>query len=207
MYDYDNTRMTANDRLYLLKIRLLYIEPEIMRRFVVPGNISLDRLHDVIQIVMGWKDCHLHEFSIGKKRYAEHPESKEQGVEECKHRLGDLMKQKGRTFNYTYDFGDSWEHEIVLEDSRYSNSDLQSRIECLEGTGACPPEDVGGLPGYYAFRDALKDPNNEEHETYKEWFADSPMYDGAFDSEKFDIEKVNYELTKYLRWSRYRFFH
>ena len=70
-----------NERFYLLKIRLLEIEPEIWRRFAVPASISLDRLHDIIQIVMGWTDSHLHEFTFGKKRYTEHPESKEDGRE------------------------------------------------------------------------------------------------------------------------------
>jgi hypothetical protein len=193
-----------NERLYLLKIRLLEIEPEIWRRFVVPGLITLDRLHDVIQIVMGWTDSHLHEFTIGKKRYTEYPESKEDGLECGRYRLGDLIKQKGRTFSYLYDFGDSWEHEVLVEDSRYFNPELRSAIECLEGARACPPEDVGSVPGYYEFCKALKNPNHEEHESYKEWFAGFPRYGGIFDSETFDIEKVNDELMKYLRWSRER---
>ncbi|MCK9296696.1 MAG: plasmid pRiA4b ORF-3 family protein [Desulfobulbaceae bacterium] len=70
-----------NERFYLLKIRLVEIEPEIRRRFAVPASISLDRLHDVIQMVMGWTDSHLHEFTFGKKRYTEYPESKEDGRE------------------------------------------------------------------------------------------------------------------------------
>jgi len=82
-----------NQRLYLLKIRLFDIEPEIWRRFVVPGDITLDRFHDVIQIVMGWTDSHLHEFAIGKKRYTEYPESKEDGLVCGRYRLGDLIKQ------------------------------------------------------------------------------------------------------------------
>ena len=82
------------DRYYLLKIYLLNIEPEIWRRFVVPAKITLDRLHDVIQVVMGWKDYHLHEFKVGKKRYPEYPESKQDGFECGKYRLGDLIKQK-----------------------------------------------------------------------------------------------------------------
>ena len=85
---------------YLLKIRLLDIEPEIWRRFVVPASITMDRLHDVIQIVMGWTDSHLHEFTIGKKRFPEYPESKEEGLECGRYRLGDLIKLKGRTFGY-----------------------------------------------------------------------------------------------------------
>jgi hypothetical protein len=103
-----------NERLYLLKIQLLDIEPSIWRRFVVPASITLDRLHDVIQIVMVWTDSHLHEFTIGNKRYTEYPQSKEDGLVCGRYRLGDLIKQKGRTFSYLYDFGDGWEHGSLI---------------------------------------------------------------------------------------------
>lgn len=188
-----------NQRLYLLKIRLLEIEPEIWRRFVVPAGITLDRLHDVIQIVMGWTDTHLHEFTIGKKRYTECPESKEDGLECGKYPLVDLIKQKGRTFKYLYDFGDSWEHEITLEDSRYFDPDLPFPVECLDGARTCPPEDVGGAPGYDDFCEALKDSDHEEHENYMAWIG------GEYDPEAFNTDEVNSELLKYLRWSRDRF--
>jgi len=88
------------ERFYLLKIQLQFIKPAIWRRFVVPADITLDRLHDVIQIVMGWEDCHLHEFTIGKKRYTEYPESPEDGLPCGKYRLGDLVRQKGSVFHY-----------------------------------------------------------------------------------------------------------
>ncbi len=140
-----------NERFYMLKIQLLDIEPVIWRRFVVPASITLDRCHDVIQIVMGWTDSHLHEFTIGKKRYTEYPESKEDG------------------------------------------------LACLEGERACPPENVGGVPGYFEFCNALKDPSHEEHESYMEWSG------GDYDSERFDSESINWELMKYLRWSRDRY--
>jgi len=94
-----------SERMYLLKVRLLDIEHEILRRFVVPASITLDRIHDVIQIVMGWTDSHLHEFTIGKKRYTEYPQERGDG--------------------------------------------LQNEIACLDGARACPPEDVGGIPGYF----------------------------------------------------------
>ena len=188
-----------NERFYLLKIQLLDIEPAIWRRFVVPANITLDRLHDVIQIVMGWTDSHLHEFTIGNKRYTEYPESKEDGLVCGRYRLEDLIKQKGRTFSYRYDFGDSWEHELVLEDSRYVNPELRTELACLEGERACPPEDVGGVHGYFEFYNALKDPSHEEHESSVEWSG------GDFDSVRFDFESVNRELMKYLRWSRDRY--
>ncbi len=188
-----------NERLYLLRIQLLDIEPAIWRRFVVPASITLDRLHDVIQIVMGWTDSHLHEFTIGNKRYTEYPESKEDGLVCGRYRLGDLIKQKGRTFSYLYDFGDSWEHELVFEESRYVSSGLRTELACLGGERACPPEDVGGVPGYFEFCKALQDPSHEEHESYMEWSG------GDFDSERFDTESVNWELMKYLRWSRDRY--
>jgi hypothetical protein len=187
-----------NQRFYLLKIQLLDTEPAIWRRFVVPANITLDRLHDVIQIVMGWTDSHLHEFTIGNKRYTEYPESKDDGLVSGRYRLGNLIKQKGRTFHYLYDFGGSWEHELVLEESRYFNPDLRSGLACLEGERACPPEDVGGIPGYFEFCNALKDPSHEGHESYMEWSG------GDFDSERFDPEWVSSELMKYLQWSRDR---
>ncbi len=123
-----------NDRFYLLKIRLLDIEPEIWRRFVVPADISLDRLHDVVQIVMGWEDCHLHEFTIGNKRYTEFPESRQDGLVSGRYRLGDLIKQKGRTFGYLYDFGDGWEHELAIENSRYDNSEHWLMSSAWRGT-------------------------------------------------------------------------
>ncbi len=167
-----------NERFYLLKIQRLDIEPAIWRRFVVPANITLDRLHDVIQIVMGWTDSHLHEFTIGKKRYTEYPESKEDGIEYGRYRLEELINRKERNFSYLYNFGESWEHKLVLEESRYFNPELRTKLACLEGERACPPEDVGGVPGYFEFCNALKNPSHEAHESYMEWSG------GGFDSER-----------------------
>ena len=187
-----------SDRFYLLKIRLLDIEPEIWRRFVVPADISLDRLHDVVQIVMGWEDSHLHEFTIGKKRYTEYPESREDGLVSGRYRLGDLIKQKGRTFRYLYDFGDGWDHELMIENSRFDNSERWADVFCLEGDRACPPEDVGGPPGYSEFCAVMNNPGHIEHEALFDW------YGGEFDKNEFDPDYVNWELSKYLHWSRDR---
>lgn len=187
-----------SDRLFLLNIRLLELEPEIWRRFVVPGDITLDRLHDVIQIVMGWQDYHLHVFTIGKKRYTERPESRGEGSEECRYRLSDLIRQKGRTFGYLYDFGDEWAHEITIEDSRYFDPHADMELVCIDGRRACPPEDVGGVHGYMEFCHAMIDPGHEEHQSYREW------YGGEFDSEAFELDEVNFELMKFVRWSRNR---
>ena len=83
-------------------------------------------------------------------------------------------------------------------DSRYFNPELRSAIECLDGARACPPEDVGSVPGYYEFCKELNDPDHEEHESYMEWSG------GEYDSEKFNTDEVNWELMKYQRWSRDR---
>ncbi len=192
-------------RLFLLNIRLLDIEPMIWRRFVVPADISLDRLHDVIQIVMGWKDCHLHEFTIGTKRYTENPESKEDGLDEGKYHLMDLCKKNGRAFSYSYDFGDDWQHELTIVDNDFYDPDLTSAMECIDGDRACPPEDVGSIPGYYTFCQAITDPNHEEHEEFMEWFAGFPWYDKEYKSEELNIDKINYTLAIFQRWSRDRY--
>lgn len=198
MQSEDYLRRFPPERFYLLKIQLLDIEPAIWRRFVVPANITLDRLHDVIQIVMGWTDSHLHEFTIGKKRYTERPQSKEEGAQEEKFRLLDLIKKDGRTFTYLYDFGDDWRHELVLEDSHFAGQELDFPITCLEGARACPPEDVGGAMGYQVFLQAMEDKGSKAHEHFVGWIG------AEFDSEAFDVDAVHRELVKYLRWSRDR---
>ena len=189
-----NGKEMNEERFYQLKIRLLDIEPEIWRRFVVPADISLDRLHDVIQMVMGWNDTHLYEFTVGKKRYTESPESPKDGLESGRYRLGDLIRQEGRTFLYRYDFDDDWKHELILEDSRF----FEPGLICLEGERASPPEDVGGVPEYNEFCKAAKEPQNEEDLELLRWM------DGEFDSEYLDIDAINWILARYLRWSRKR---
>jgi len=193
-----------DERLYLLKITLLGIEPKVWRMFVVPASISLDRFHDVIQIVMGWNDSHLHEFAIGKKCYTEEPERGDGTAEEGFQRLVDLVKRRGRSFLYLYDFGDGWEHEVELEESRYNGKELPSVIWCLEGEGACPPEDVGGVPGYEEFRMIMADPDHPDHKAMGYWYSGYDPCNEGFDPDRFVVERANEELGKFERWSRDR---
>ncbi|MDH5763823.1 MAG: plasmid pRiA4b ORF-3 family protein [Nitrospinota bacterium] len=194
-----------NQKIFLLKISLKEIEPKIWRRFIVPTTITLDRLHDVIQIIMGWKDYHLYEFLIDGKVYTENPADSTQGAEVGKHILGDLINRKGGKFQYLYDFGDYWEHEVILENRNYSNPDIEVNLTCLEGERSCPPEDVGGSYGYYDFCEGISDSNHPQHQEYLDWFSDLDFYDSQeFKCESFSAEKTNIELMKYLRWSRQR---
>jgi len=189
-------------KMYVLKITLNEIEPVIWRRFAVSGDISLDRLHDVIQIIMGWLDYHLHEFFIDGDCYTENPESLEDGKQEGKFRLCDLVKRKGTKFEYLYDFGDNWEHHLVLEKTNYVVEGHEAKIICMDGERTCPPEDVGGITGYIDFCEAILDDKHPRYAEFKEWYLDSNVSDGQFDREYFDPEKVNLELLRYQRWSR-----
>ena len=184
-------------KLYLLKISLTGIEPEIWRRFVVPADITLDRLHDVIQIVMGWEDYHLHQFTIGGKRYTEYPERPEHGKHDGRFRLGNLVKSKGSSFEYIYDFGDNWIHQVTLEEITHTLRPDDQPVKLLAAERACPPEDVGGIPGYVEYCEAMKDKKHPGHEEYLQWR-------GPFDPEEIDLDEKNMELLMYLRWSRPR---
>lgn len=194
------------ERFYLLRVSLRDIDPEIWRRFMVPGSITLDRLHDVLQIVMGWQDCHIHQFTIARKNYTEHPDRDypEIGAWEGEFRLLDLVRQKGRSFNYLYDFGDGWEHEVQVENSRYYPRDIRYPLWCLEGQGACPPEDVGGLPGYAGFCQAMADRRHSAHKQFCEWYGERQRKGGGFDPAFFDRDRVNDDLVKYQNWTRDR---
>lgn len=182
------------DRFYQLKLSLLGIKPEIWRRIVVPAAISLDRLHDVIQIVMPWEDIHLYEFQIGKNLYSAYADEEDRVIYCGEFRLGDLVKQKGRKFLYRYDFGDGWEVELTVEDSRFP----KAALFCLEGERAAPPEDVGGIPGYENFLRALKKPADKEYEKLIEWLGEE------FDPELFNSDATNFMLDLYLNWSQDR---
>lgn len=194
------------ERRYLLKIALMHIEPEIWRRAIIPGSITLDRLHDVVQIIMGWQDSHLHQFTIGTKNYSDDPEIKVAGLDEERFRLVDLVRKKGRKFKYLYDFGDCWFHEITVEDSDISAPEIAEPVYCLEGSRACPPEDVGGDAGYYEFCKVMVDSSSPQYRSYMDWMThfSSASTDMDYDPEFFNPDQANAELRKFMRWSRDR---
>ena len=199
---------------YQLKITLAETQPQIWRRFVVPKNITLDRLHDVIQIVMGWQDSHLHEFIFEGQRYTEFvdgiDEFDEYSIEDGVVLLADLLKKKGDSLVYVYDFGDYWQHEIVLENRQYGSKEDEELvgITCLEGHGTCPPEDVGGVGGYFELCRVLHDPKDPEYKETREWYESMTgnRVTKHFTSSGFDPYEVNERLMWFERWSRDRRF-
>jgi len=190
--------------LYQFKVSLPEVSPPVWRQIVVPANIPLDRLHDVIQIVMGWTDSHLYEFTIGSRHYMEMPEGPEDGEAAGTACLGEVIDEAKGRFVYTYDFGDSWQHLVVAEKPG-PDADLPFMpVFCLDGKRACPPENIGGPMGYEAFCEAIKDKKHPEHLDMKQWYADATGATTPFKPEAFDVDDVNRRLSQYLRWNRPR---
>lgn len=179
---------TMPREIYQLRITLADTSPSVWRRVLVPGGYTLDRLHRLIQYAMGWQDCHLHSFDIDGKQYGQpDPEGELMLVDELDARL-DAVAGKGSRFVYTYDFGDWWEHEVLVEDVSPAEPDERYPL-CVEGERACPPEDVGGPPGFADLLAALADPWHPEHEEMRAWLG------RAYDPAEFLPEMV----TTFLR--------
>jgi hypothetical protein len=185
----DGGRSCIAVNILQLKVTLKYVKPPIWRIIQVPDDISFYKLHRIIQEAFGWQDYHLFEFdckgiSIGKP-------DKEYGNDiknATRIKVTNYLNEKDKLV-YTYDFGDNWVHEIVIEK-------ILQRVEgvkyprCISGKRSCPPEDVGGVPGYEEFLDAIRDPDHPEHEEMIEWAGED------FDPERFDIDEVNKILEK-----------
>lgn len=195
-------KISQTQDLYQIKVTLLWTKPPIWRRLLVPSSLTLEQLHDVLQTAMGWTDSHMHEFRLGKRRIGR-PElsdgfggfMNEPTVEsERAVRLGDLLQRTGAKMTYTYDFGDSWEHGIVLE-KRLAPDPEATYPVCLDGRFACPPEDCGGIPGFYRLVEILADPEHEEYEEMREWAGD-------YDPEAFSVDQVNKALAPKRRGSK-----
>ena len=181
-------------KLYQLKVTLKGSKPPIWRRFLIASSVTLPELHGVLQVIMGWSDYHLHQFTAGGHQFGlldSHfgldDVTDEKGV-----RLDRLLVNEKDSMRYEYDFGDGWEHVILLEKVLPPEPNKSLPV-CIKAKGACPPEDVGGLWGYYNFLDVMKDQNHSEHEDVKEWIG------GDFDPDAYDMELVNQQLMAFHR--------
>jgi hypothetical protein len=169
-----------------LRVTLAEIEPAIWRTLRVPAHLTLGQLHDVLQIAMGWWDSHLHEFRFGEVRIGMvDVENEFFVVDEHAAPLGAVTAAENH-FEYLYDFGDSWSHDILVERIREGAGD---EIVCTGGARACPPEDCGSTGGYLNLLEALMDPKHPEHRAMKRW---APR---GFSPEKFNMGAVNKKLA------------
>jgi hypothetical protein len=179
----------VNTNRYQLKITLEGVRPPIWRRVQAPGTLTLAMLHDVIQIAFGWTDCHLHGFYVGEGRYGVPDEMDEDLHDESRVTLDGVAGQRIKRFQYNYDYGDDWFHDVRVEKVLAGDA-ATSQISCLGGSRQCPPEDCGGPGGYYDFLEAIGNPKHPEHEEMLDWIG------GAFNPEAFDLDAVNRVLAQ-----------
>lgn len=186
----------SDSPLYVLKITLLRSKPAIWRRIVVKKTMRLDRLHTAIQLAMGWTDSHLHQFTVGAGSkftyYGAHdpdePESLTQSLDESRYTVAKILPRLKAKCVYEYDFGDDWEHALVLEKILPPDPNFTHPI-CLGGANACPPEDCGGIGGYRHMLEALADADHPDHEEYAGWLGSD------FDPAAFSVEQVCKDLA------------
>lgn len=154
-----------------IKVTLVHIAPEVMRRLVVPLTLRLDRLHLTIQAAFGWSNSHLFAFQAGGMSWGI-PDPGDFGpatIDARKSRLYDIVRETGaKTIHYLYDFGDDWDHVIKLE-KWFENTPTDGLPFLLEANGCCPPEDVGGPPGYADYLEVFGDPSHPEHDSMRRW--------------------------------------
>jgi hypothetical protein len=185
-----NKPLKKGSAVYQLKVTLKDSKSPIWRRVQVSADTKLSKLHWVLQEVMGWTNSHLHQFKVGRTYYGEPMPEEDYDVEdERKLTLGQAAPGAKKKFVYEYDFGDSWEHELLVEKVLEPEPGVKYPI-CVEGKRACPPEDCGGVWGYEEVLEALRDPKDLEHDSWLEWIG------GEFDAEKFDLKAVNKALRR-----------
>ncbi|MDX6526907.1 MAG: hypothetical protein QOI43_2418 [Gaiellales bacterium] len=177
-------------RIYQLKATIIGTKPPVWRRLLVAETTSLFELHEVLQAAFGWWNSHLYEFEIGGVRYGTDdgegfgPPPKS----ERRTRLG-AVTEAGTTFTYLYDFGDNWQHSVVVE-KIIAAAPGATYPACIAGRRACPPEDCGGVWGYAEFLAAVSDPAHPEHDSMLEWAG------GAFDPERFATSDFDERLDR-----------
>ncbi len=174
--------------IYQVKIALRNTHPRIWRRVLVPRNVTLGKLHRVLQRAMGWTDSHLHRFVYGRGRHFDLRFGLPSKVTaENKTKLGDVLTAPGDRLLYEYDFGDGWQHDVLLEQVLSHEDSFQP--VCVAGERACPPEDCGGPHGFAELLDILRNPDHPEHADRLEWLGDD------FDPEHLDLTEINQKLS------------
>jgi DNA invertase Pin-like site-specific DNA recombinase len=182
-------KSASNQTVYQLKITLKNIRPPIWRRIQVLSSTTLEQLHLIVQEVMGWDNYHMHSWTIAGIDYGQ-PQREFNVRSEKTVILRQVVKGEKSKFFYTYDFGDSWEHEILVEKELPSTPDTNYPV-CITGKRACPPEDCGGSWGYAELLEIISDPSHPEYEERMEWVGES------FNPDIFDLNEVNQRLREF----------
>jgi len=179
-------------KTYQIQVSLNGLKPKIWRRIMVEPQMLLPDFHKVIQTTMGWTNSHLHQFIKDRTFYTLQLEEDDfwstmDNVDYSKTKVSDLLKKEKDKIIYEYDFGDSWEHTVLLEKIVQTNGNEKLPL-CLAGKNNCPPEDCGGVWGYANMIEILKKKKHEEYEDYLEWLGEE------FEPALFDKEAINASL-------------
>jgi hypothetical protein len=170
----------SHDVIVQIKVKLLGVtKPPVWRRVQLRADTRLDHLHEMLVAAFGWQDYHMHCFSSGPDEFGV-PDPELGFINERDVTIGELIGGVGDRLRYTYDFGDDWQHEIVVEE--LLDPDPTTHYPALTAAkGACPPEDCGGPWGYANLKEILADPNHNEHQEMLDWLglANASEFDPA----------------------------
>jgi Plasmid pRiA4b ORF-3-like protein len=183
--------MTASptDAIATLRIEIKYIEPLIWRRIAVRTSMSLKALHSVIQATVGWLDYHLWEFVIGERKYGIPDPDRPLVKNSATTQLAAILASGITEFGYVYDFGDNWEHLIIVEGTSIAEAGAKYP-RFLGGERRCPPEDCGGPPGYFDFIENITRRQSKTAKEALEW------YGGPYDPDDIDVDQINITLGR-----------
>jgi hypothetical protein len=178
-----------SEKIYQIQIALIGFKPKIWRRLLIPSDLLLSDLHKIIQTSMGWENEHLHQFIKNRMFYTVRMKDDDfwdemANVDYKKIKISDLLTEEGEKIIYEYDFGDNWEHDVILEKILPFDKKMEIPF-CLNGKMNCPPEDCGGIWGYSDMLKIIKQPGHKEYNNVIEWLGDE------FDSEYFDRDQIN----------------
>ena len=181
--------------IYQIQIALKGSKPKIWRRLLIPSDLLLSDFHKIIQISMGWTNSHLHQFIKNRTYYTVRMPDDDlwdemDNIDYKTMKISDLLKKNKEKIIYEYDFGDGWEHDIILE-KRLPIDDKITYPICLTGKMNCPPEDCGGIWGYEHNLEVLADKNHPDYEEIHEWMGDDVT------PEFFDLKKINERSVKF----------
>jgi hypothetical protein len=182
-----------------LKISLENISPEIWREILVPKNYTFYQLHYAIQIAMGWTNSHLNEFIVKGYKigilYDGMEEYDDELLDSKEIKIMSIIFEPGESFIYHYDFGDGWKHIVTIE-KFVMLEDAEQLPFCIAGELKCPPEDCGGIPGFYNFLSIVSDKSHPEYKETKYWVG------GKYNRNEFNQDKVNKKLRNIKRYIR-----
>lgn len=181
----------------ILDVTLKDSPRKVYRQLIVPSDLTLNHLGEILVRAVGWEGYHLNQFIAGKTYYAEPSDDDwmmDMQEDASKFTIGSLLNRVKSKIKWEYDFGDSWVHEITLVEKQAVDDNEMVKVQLLKGSGACPPEDCGGIGGYRHLLNVLKNPDDEEYEEMIEWLG------GRFDPKSFSLTAARNRVKGYQQF-------